>query len=131
VDQRDAAAVRIEARGLELRAPDHDVEMDHRAVDTPGRRLRTRAAEAAAEGDVRGGVLVEQGVVVDAPALADARRGVYERDLAEPPSRPIGVDERCNEVAIVVRVGLEPDEPPLRELAADPSRKSKKIVVNI
>src|SRR5262249_39276219 len=56
----------------------------------------------------------------DAARLADARRAVHEGDLAQPPSRFVGVDVRGDEVAIVVRVGLEPDEPTFRELAAQP-----------
>ena len=59
--------------------------MGRRAVHPTRRRLRTRAAETAAERDVGGRVLVEQRVVVDAAGLADARGGVDERDLAEPP----------------------------------------------
>ena len=65
-------------------------------------------------------VLVEQRVVVDATGLADARGGVDERRLAQPPPHPVGVDEGGDEVAIVVRVGLEPDEPAVGELAAEP-----------
>ncbi len=65
-------------------------------------------------------VLVEQRVVVDAAGLADAGRRVDERDLAETTPRPVGVEEVGDEVAIFVGVGLEPNEPPLRELAAEP-----------
>ena len=65
-------------------------------------------------------VLVEQGVVVDAAGLTDARGGVDERNLAEPPPHPVGVDEAGDEVTVVVGVGLEPDEPSFRELPAEP-----------
>src|SRR5581483_11944192 len=51
---------------------------------------------------------------------ADPRRGVDERDLAEPPPHAVGVDEGGHEIAIGVRVGLEPHEPSVREFAAEP-----------
>ena len=61
-----------------------------------------RAAEAGAERDVRRRVLVEQRVEVRAPALADARRRVDERDLAEPAAVAVrvAVDVRRDEVAV-------------------------------
>ena len=63
-----------------------------------GARLR----EARAEGHVRGGVLVEQAVVVDAARLADTRGAVDERDLAE----PVGVRDRGEVAGEPVAVGL-------------------------
>src|SRR6185369_14179151 len=120
VDQRDPPAAGIEAGRLELRAADHDVEVDGGVVQTAGGRFRTRTAETAAECDVRRSVLVEQGVVVDAAGLADARGGVDECNLSEPPPHPVGVDEACDEIAVVVGVGFEPDEPSVRELPAEP-----------
>ena len=67
---------------------------------------------------MRRGVLVEQRVVVDPPRLADPGRRVDERDLAEPAPALVGVEVGGDEVAIGFGVGLEPDEPPAGELAA-------------
>ena len=107
---------------LEVRAADHHVEMDGRAVHALRRPLPCACRRSPAERDVRGRVLVEQRVEVGAPGLADARRRVDERDLAEPAAVPprVAVDVRGDEVAVVVRVGLEPDEPAAAELAAQP-----------
>src|SRR5436305_8629315 len=117
-DQRYAPAACVDAGHLELRAADHDVEVRRRAVDRARGRLRPRAPEAAAEGDVRGGVLVEQRVVVDTACFADAGGGVDERDLAEPAPAFVRVDVGGDEVAIVLRIRVETDEPASRELAA-------------
>src|SRR5262249_45264435 len=118
-DQRDTSAAGAEAGRLEFRAPYHDVEMDRRAVHSLDGSFRTRSSETAAEREVRGRVLVEQRVVVDAARLADPRGGVDECDLPETAPHPIGVDETGDEVAIVVRVGFEPDEPAVRELTPE------------
>src|SRR5262249_26348166 len=49
-----------------------------------------------------------------------ARESVDERDLAEPTPHPVGVDVRRDEIAVVVRIGLEPYEPAFGELSAEP-----------
>ena len=55
------------------------------------------------------------------PVLPIRGRPVDERHLAEAPRAGIDVEERGQEVAIVVRRSLEPDEPPAAELAGDPA----------
>src|SRR5215471_17119866 len=72
-DQGDSAPASVDGGCLELRAPDHDVEVRRRAVDATSRFLRAGAAETGTEGDVRGGVLVEERRVEDAARLADPR----------------------------------------------------------
>src|SRR5205823_1046945 len=108
-------------------------------VDTACRLLRARAAEACAERDVRGGVLVEERVEIRASALSDPRCRVDERDLAEPPSvaRRVAVDVRRDEISAFLLVGLEPDverraraaeleagEPELREPRRAPGERA-------
>src|SRR5579875_2749877 len=83
-DQRDAPGAPADPGRLELRAADHHVEVHGRAVDEARWALRPGAAEADAEGDVGGRVLVEERVVVHAAGLPDPRGGVYERDLPQP-----------------------------------------------
>ena len=57
-----------------------------------------------------------------APALADARGRVDERDLAEPAAVAlrVAVDVRGDEVAILLLARVEPDELAVAELAAQP-----------
>src|SRR5579862_5278685 len=96
--------------------------MDRRLVQPERRLLRARAAEAGAERDVRGRVLVEERVEVRHAALADARRRVDECDLAEAASvlLRIAVDVARDEVAVLVVRRGEPDEPAAAKLAAQP-----------
>src|SRR4051795_7434377 len=84
--------------------------------------LRPGAAETGAEGDVRGGVLVEQRVEVRAARLADPRCRIDERYLADPAALAgrVAVDVGGDEVASFVVVGFETDEPAVRELPAQP-----------
>src|SRR5437879_7534644 len=58
---------------------------------------------------------------VRAAALADARRRVDERDLAEPASSAvrIAVEVGRDKVAVLLRARVEPDEPAATELAAE------------
>src|SRR5690242_17039420 len=106
-DQRDGPILRIEARDLELRAADHHVEVDGGAVQAAHRLLRARADEAGTERDVRGRVLVEERVEVDATGLTDARPAVDECDLPEPATGRVGVEVRGDEIAVRLRVGVE------------------------
>ena len=70
---------------VELRAPDHEVDVDRALVDARLlRRVLDRMVVAVAERDVARGVLVDQRVVEHAAERPDATFAVDERDLAEP-----------------------------------------------
>ncbi len=124
-DDRDAAAAGGDAGRLELVGADHHVHVGLRAVDAAARVVRlvvdAGVREAGAEGDVRGRVLVEQGVVVDAVRLADAGMAVDQRDLAE----AVGVLDREEEVREKVPIRLpfasRRTSRPLRNSPAMPS----------
>src|SRR6188472_2188548 len=94
----------------------------HRRDVQPALALRPRSPEARPEGDMRGCVLVEQGVEVRAPRLADPRGRVDERNLAEPPAVAgrVALDVRSDEVAAFLGFGFEAYEASLGELPAQP-----------
>ncbi len=85
-----------------------------------GRRAGGAAvAEAEAEGDVRGGVLVEQRREVRPAGRADARGAVDERELAEARRAAVAREVAGEELAIALVVGLDAHQPPALELARD------------
>src|SRR6266404_152732 len=121
-DHGDPPALGVDARGLEVGAADHHVQVDGGLVDTARGLLRPGPSESGSERDMGGRVLVEQRLVVRTPTLSDARRGVDERDLAQPSpvSGLVAVEVARHEVAVVGVLRLEADEPAAAELAAQP-----------
>ena len=80
----DLVAVAGHAADLQLRRADHEVDVDVGHVELlAGRLVGREEGEGAAERDVRGGVLVDQGVVEDGVEGADAALAVDQGDLAE------------------------------------------------
>src|SRR6266516_5403471 len=98
-DQRLLPAAGERGGRLEVVVADHHVQVQAGAVDAAALPLLPRVAEAGAEREVRGRVLVEEGVVVDPPLVADARGRVDEGDLAEPARVRLRIEERGEEVA--------------------------------
>ena len=82
----------------------------------PGSR---RVAEAEAEGDVRGGVLVQQRREVRPAGRADARGVVDQRELAQAAGPAVAREVGGEELAIVLGRGLDAHEPAAPELAGD------------
>jgi hypothetical protein len=71
----------------------------------------------APERDVRGGVLVDERVVKDAPERADSPTAVHERDLSEP--RCTLVLSRDGSKRVGTLVGVDPDRDAAFELDPD------------
>src|SRR5207248_8574305 len=102
-----AAPGLCDALGVQRIRSDHHVDVRLGAVDPVALladRHGARLREARAECHVRGGVLVEEAVVVDEAGLADPRRRVDESDLAQ----PVGVRNRAEVAREPVAVGVAP-----------------------
>src|SRR5216684_3432633 len=85
-DQRHALAGLGDPVGVQRFRPDHHVDVSLRPVDPVPLLTERHSAglgEAGAERHVRGGVLVEQAVVVDEARFSDARGRVDEGDLTQ------------------------------------------------
>lgn len=91
-EHRHAPAVRVDAIDIDLAGADHPVDMDQALVAALRRDLLRRQVRtidetfriALPQRDMAGGVLVEERVVEQDAALRDRRRGMRQRDFAEP-----------------------------------------------
>src|SRR5215471_5042830 len=107
-NQGNLGAVRQHRVDLELRAADHEVDVDVRHVAPLTRLALERVRQTHPVGDVTGRVLVEEGVVEERVGLADPRLAGDESELAE----PVGVLHRrelaANEICTLL--GIDPDD---------------------
>jgi hypothetical protein len=83
-EQRHLVAVGVDPEGLDAGPADHEVDVDRAVVDAVVVLLARGERVRLPDGDVAGGVLVEQRVEEDGVERADAALAVDERDLAEP-----------------------------------------------
>src|SRR4029077_9960056 len=107
---RDRVAGAVYSVELDLRAADHEVGVDAGDVRRAVRQLDAgvaREAEPAAVRDVAGGILVEERVEEGHARLADARRSVDERNLAEPARAVIAVELRLDDVFTALRLRVD------------------------
>src|SRR5580693_3185390 len=99
-EYRDAPSVAVNAIDVDFVGADHPVDMDQALVAALRRDLllgQPGAVDetfriALAERDMAGGVLVEQGVEEQQPALRDRRGMRHQRYLAEAARALIGVE---------------------------------------
>src|SRR5690606_36009027 len=111
----DAGAVRLGAVDVDRVGADDPGGVDEALVAAPGgdlvRAQRAAALEALgvalAERDVAGGVLVEEGVVEEEPALRDGRGMRHQRHLAEAPCALVGVEHLIEHLLAAARLRLD------------------------
>src|SRR5438067_8739705 len=112
-DERELGSVGQHSVHCELRAADHEVDVDLRGVHSLVRLSVERIWDAESIGDVAGGVFVEQRAVEEGARLADTRLLRDERELA----KPVGVLD-VREVAaddVGARLGVDVHDPALLE----------------
>ena len=112
-EHRDALAGFGDAVDVELRAADHEVDVDLALVDAlPLGLVGHLIREAVAERDVAGGVLVEERVEEDRLQRPDPPAPVDERELAEPRCPLVLRDGRPQGLRVLV--GFDPVTRPPR-----------------
>src|SRR3954454_3337229 len=112
-NQGNFGSIRQEGVHLEVRAADHEVDVDVRVVHPLVRLAVEDIRQPEAVGDVARGILVEQRAVKELAGLAAPRLLRHERELAE----PVGVRDRGEMAAddVRARLGLDLDDPPVLE----------------
>src|SRR4051812_42665293 len=104
--QRLGATISRNAVHVHLGGPDHPVDVDEAAVGATNRKLRLAHLAATpealavglAERDVARGVLVEERVEKQKPALRDRRRIWHQRHLAEAAGALVGLHDLAQDL---------------------------------